>query len=168
MPARRAFLREVPGDPCSDYLKATLPLADRPETADALVVPRLTEETAGALLDALRLGKPALLPAEALPDVLSSALRSGLSQLTQCGLIVCPLTELPRWVLSGTGCPLLLTYGRLKELAERGFDRVYLAARPAATPLALAAAKAWNIRLTGGICPGTGQSDRFGMVHQKK
>lgn len=168
MPARRVFLPEVPGEPCSDYLKATLPLVQNPDDADVLAVPALTPATATPLAAALAAGKPALLPREALPEVWSGTLRRSLSLLTGCGLMVCPLTELPRWVRSGASCQVLLTLERLKAFAAQGFDRIYLANAPAATPLAAAEAKRLNIHLTGGNDPGTGQSHRLGMVYQKK
>lgn len=168
MADKRAFLLEAPGDPCSDYLRAALPLARRPETADALVVPTLAPAAAGPLANALAAGKPALLPREALPEVWSGTLRRSLSFLTGRGLIICPLTELPRWVRSGASCPFLLTLERLKAFVAQGFDRIYLTNRPAATPLAEREAKRLNIHLTGGVCPGIGKSDRLGMVYQKK
>lgn len=168
MVVKRAFLAHIPGDPNSDYLRAMLPLAPALREADAAVLPRLTAETAGPLLDALTLGKPVFLPAESLPETLTRPLAVGLSQLTGQGLAVCPLTGLPSWVQTGVSCPALLTYERLKTLAAQGIDRIYLAARPAATPLAVTAAKTWNIHLTGGINSGTGQGHRLGVVHKKK
>lgn len=168
MVVKRAFLAHIPGDPNSDYLRAVLPLAPALREADAAVLPRLTAETAGPLLDALTLGKPVFLPTESLPETLTRPLAAGLSQLTGQGLTVCPLTELPRWVQTGASCPALLTYERLKTLAAQGIDRIYLAARPAATPLAVTAAKTWNIHLTGGINSGTGQSHRLGVVYPEK
>lgn len=168
MPAKRAFLVHLPGDPNSDYLRAVLPLAPTLREADAAVLPRLTAETAGPLLDALRLGKPVFLPAESLPEVMTRTLAAGLSELIRQGLAVCPLTQLPKWVQTGASCPALLTLERLKVLAAQGFDRIYLAARPGATPLAVTAAKTWNIHLTGGIDAGTGQSHRLGVVYPEK
>lgn len=168
MVVKRAFLAHIPGDPNSEYLRAVLPLAPNLREADAAVLPRLTAETAEPLLDALMLGKPVFLPAESLPETLTRPLAAGLSQLTRRGLTVCPLTELPRWVQTGASCPALLTYERLKTLAAQGIDRIYLAARPAATPLAVTAAKTWNIHLTGGIDAGTGQSHRLGVVYPEK
>lgn len=168
MAAKRAFLLKIPGDPRSEYLKATLLLAERRETADALVVPTLTGDAAEPLAAALAAGKRAYLPTEALPERISPSLRAGLSLLTRRGLIICPLTALPRWVQTGINCPVLLTYERLKEFAARGFDRIYLAARPGATPLAVWAARDRRIHLTGGNGFGTCQGDRFGVVYPEK
>lgn len=150
MAAKRVFLAELPGDPLSDYLRAVLLLADRPETADALAVPRLTAATGEVLAAALAAQKPAYLPVEALPERPGAALARGLSVLAGRGLILCPLTALPKWTQRGVSCRELLTLERLKALAEQGFDRVYLAGRPGATPLAAAEAKRRNIYLTGG------------------
>lgn len=71
MAVKRVFLSHVPGNPRSDYLRAVLPLAEDCSEADAVAVPLLAEETAGALAAALAAGKPALLPYEALPKRLS-------------------------------------------------------------------------------------------------
>lgn len=168
MPPKRAFLAEVPGDPRSDYLKATLALSPTPEGADALVLPALTAATLERLPTALLAGKPVYLPTEALPPTLTPALAEGLSALTRHGLILCPLTDLPRWVQTGTTCPNLLTLERLQILAAKGFDRIYLAARPAATPLAAQTAKRLNIPLIGGTFHGAGKSHRFGVVYPEK
>lgn len=168
MPPKRAFLAELPGDPLSDYLKATLTLSPILEDADAFALPALTAATLERLLAALSAGKPAYLPNEALPETLSPALAEGLSALTRRGLILCPLTDLPRWAQTGTTCPDLLTLERLQTLAGQGFDRIYLAARPGATPLAAQTAKRQNIRLTGGTFHGAGKSHRFGVVHPEK
>lgn len=168
MGGKRAFLVELPGDPNSDYLRAVLPLAPTLAEADGAVLPRLTGETAGTLVDALKLGKAAFLVAESLPDPLPRSLTAGLSALTRRGLMVCPLTQVAAWVQTGVSCPQLLTYERLKTLAAQGFDRIYLAARPGVTPLALRAAKTRNIQLTGGVCSGTGQGHRLGVVHPEK
>lgn len=168
MGAKRAFLVHLPGDPLSDYLRAVLPHAPGPEEADALVLPRLTKAAAEPLERALAAGKPAFLPAEALPRRGSGALGRGLSALEQCGLILCPLTALPRWVQTGASCRGLLTVERLRALAAAGVERVYLAGRPGATPLAAAEAKRQNIHLTRGDPYGTGQGHRFGVVHQEE
>lgn len=168
MPPKRAFLAELPGDPRSDYLKATLTLSPTLDSADALALPALTAVTLEHLTAALSVGKPAYLPQEALPEPLTPALAEGLSALTRHGLILCPLTDLPRWVQTGTTCPNLLTLERLQTLAAKGFDRIYLAARPGATPLAAQTAKRQNIPLTGGTFHGAGKSHRFGVVHPEK
>lgn len=168
MPPKRAFLAELPGDPLSGYLKATLALSPTLEGADALALPALTAATLAALTAALGAGKPVYLPTEALPETLTPALAEGLSALTRHGLIICPLTDLPRWVERGVSCPKLLTLERLKTLAAQDFDRIYLAVRPGATPLAVQTAKRLNIRLTGGNFHGAGKSHRFGVVHQEK
>lgn len=168
MADRRAFLWEVPGDPCSDYLRATLPLAQSPDDAGVLVLPALTPATATPLAAALAAGKPVLLPWETLPGRLSREAGESLSALIQNGLILCPLTELPRWARGGTSCRTLLTLERLKAFAAQGFDRIYLANLPGATPLAAAEAKRRNIHLTGGTYPGIGQSHRFGLVYAEK
>lgn len=153
MAVKRVFLAELPGDPLSDYLKATLSLAPTLRDADGAVLPRLTKAAGETLAAALADQKPAYLPAEALPRRPTPALTQGLSILTGRGLILCPLTALPGWVQKGTSCRELLTLERLKRLAARGFDRVYLAGRPGATPLAAAEAKRRNIYLTGGNDP---------------
>ncbi len=168
MPPKRAFLAELPGDPCSDYLKATLTLSPTLEDADAFALPALTAATLEPLTAALLAGKPVYLPTEALPPTLTPALAEGLSALTRHGLILCPLTDLPRWVQTGTTYPALLTLDLLQTLARQGFGRIYLAGRPGATPLAAQTAKRQNIRLTGGTFHGAGKSHRFGVVHQEK
>lgn len=168
MPPNRAFLAEIPGDPLSDYLKATLDAAPALDTAHALVLPRLTRPAADVLAAALAAGKPVYLPAEALPKTLTPALARGLSALTKRGLAICPLTELPRWVQSGANCPRLLTLEYLKILVAQGVDRIYLSAWPAATPLAVQTAKQLNIHLSGVNFHGTGQSHRLCVVHEKK
>lgn len=168
MAAKRAFLAHIPGDPISEYLNAALPLVPVLREADTFVLPRLTQPAAEPLLAALAAGKPALLPREALPERWSGTLGQSLSLLTGQGLVICPLTALPAWVQSGTSCRELLTYERLKAFAAQGFERIYLAGRPAATPLAVTAAKARNIHLTGGEGYGACQSHRLGVVYQKK
>lgn len=168
MAAKRAFLVHLPGDPLSDYLRAVLPLAADLRDADALVLPRLTKVAAEPLLGALAAGKPAFLPWEALPGTWSGPLRRGLSILEARGLMVRPLTQLAAWVQSGASCRELLTFERLKDLGAQGFDRIYLAGRPAATPLAVKTAKTQNIYLTGGVRSGTCQGHRLGVVHEEK
>lgn len=168
MAAKWAFLAHIPGDPLSEYLNAALPLAPALGEADAFVLPRLTKGAAEPLLVALAAGKPALLPREALPERWSGTLGRSLSLLAGRGLVICPLTALPAWVQSGTSCRGLLTYERLRAFAAQGFDRIYLAGRPAATPLAVTAAKTRNIHLTGGERYGACQSHRLGVVYQKK
>lgn len=159
---------EVPGDPRSDYLKAVLPPAPSWDAAAAVAVPVLTAELVNPLAAALAAGKLALLPYEALPQRLSRAAGESLSALVRSGLILCPLTQLPRWVKTGASCRELLTLERLRAFAARGLDRVYLAALPGATPLAAREAKRLNIHLTGGSYPGIGQSHRFGLVYAEK
>ena len=168
MAVKRVFLSHVPGNPRSDYLRAVLPLAEDCSEADAVAVPLLAEETAGALAAALAAGQPALLPYEALPKRLSRQAGESLSALVRSGLILCPLTELPGWAGRGASCPVLLTLARLKELAARGIERVFLANVPGATPLAVTEARRRYIHLTGGNYPGIGQSYRFGLVYAEK
>lgn len=168
MEAKRVFLAELPGDPVSDYLRAVLPLTASLADAGAAVLPALTEETAVFLTEALRAEKPVYLPAEALPEILTPALKAGLSALSRRGLIVCAMADLPRWVETGANCPVVLTLERLKTFAAQGTDRIYLAGVPAATPLARKTAKELSIDLTGGIHPGVGKSHRFSLVYPQK
>lgn len=136
--------------------------------AERVIVPSLTENSIPELAAALHLEKTVFLPAEAAPGPWSPAARRGLAQLMGAGLILCPLTRLPRWVATGVSCRELLTLERLEHLAAQGFDRIYLAGVPAATPLARQAAKRRNIHLMGVSVSGTGKGDRLGVVYAQE
>lgn len=168
MTVKRAYLLELPGEPNFAYLQAALRLAPDWPSADVLALPALTAGAVPLLTRALGEGRPAYLPAEALPQSVERPLRESLSALTRKGLTICPLTELPRWVETGANYPGLLTLERLNALMGQGFDRIYLSAVPAATPLARNVARQRKIHLRGGIGHGTGEGDRLGLVHEEK